>query len=444
MNEGGIDEVMQAEWNRRAREDANYYVAFGRRDQDEDEFFATASEMATSFVNELKRLSAGVRPRARRALEIGCGPGRLMRPLSKYFGEIHGVDVSDEMVRLARERLHGIRHAHAHHAPDSDLSAFADESFDFIYSYAVFQHIPSREVVLRYLRETRRVLKVGGIARFQLNGLPESGSQYDTWSGVRISAAEVAAFARDNDFQLLALEGLATQYLWTTWRKRPEGWIQALQAGGSPHSPNVKIRRVTNAFSSEPLAPAGGRFSSIAIWVENLPDDCDLNFLSVLVGGEPGFVTYLGAPELDGLRQVNVLLPEGLSTGLLPVTIKWCGKEICPPGTLRVVPPSPPVPRVVSVTDGVNLLSGSTITSGCIKAVIEELARPDELTAQLAGRPMGDTETFCTDPRLPKWEVNFRVPEDVQSGACELELSLSRRKFPPVTLQIVALGPRYV
>ena len=42
--------------------------------------------------------------RALRALEIGCGPGRLMKPLSRNFGEIHGVDVSDEMVRLARER----------------------------------------------------------------------------------------------------------------------------------------------------------------------------------------------------------------------------------------------------------------------------------------------------------------------------------------------------
>ena len=44
-----------------------------------------------------------------------------------------------------------------------DLAAFADESFDLVYSYAVFQHIPSRDVVMQYLREARRVLKPGGL-----------------------------------------------------------------------------------------------------------------------------------------------------------------------------------------------------------------------------------------------------------------------------------------
>ena len=52
---------------------------------------------------------------------------------------------------------------------------FPDETFDFVYSYAVFQHIPSREVVIQYLRETHRVMKTGGLARLQFNGLPQGG-----------------------------------------------------------------------------------------------------------------------------------------------------------------------------------------------------------------------------------------------------------------------------
>ncbi|MCW5977334.1 MAG: methyltransferase domain-containing protein [Bryobacteraceae bacterium] len=432
MIEGGVDDVMRAEWNRRAREDANYYVAFGRRDQDEGEFFETGSEMATSLIAELRRLPPGIGPRARRALEIGCGPGRLMRPLSRHVGEIHGVDVSDEMIRLARERLRDLPHAHVHHAPGSDLAAFADESFDFVYSYAVFQHIPSREVVLRYLRESRRVLKPGGIARFQLNGLPESGAQYDTWCGVRISAAEVAAFARDNDLQLLALEGLATQYLWTTWRKRAPG-------GPAPSDKGpVTIRRLTNAFSSEPVAPTRGRFASISLWVENLPPECDLNSLSVVVAGEPGFVSYIGPPEMDGLQQVNALLPEGLGTGLQPVNVLWRGEDLCPPATLRLVPPGPPVPRVVSVSDGVDLLSGTTIGSGCVKVVLEEVAHPEDLRAAVEGQALGAKEVFCTDPRLPKYEVNFRIPENLAAGPARLELAIGRRSFPAVDLEVRA------
>ena len=157
MSEGNVNDRMRDDWNERAREDANYYVAFGRRDQDTGEFFETGSEMVKSFEDEMLRLAPG-NPKARRALEIGCGPGRLMKPLSRRFGEIHGVDVSDEMVALARKNLEDVPHAHPHHSPASNLAAFADDSFDLVYSYAVFQHIPDREVVMGYFRETRRVL----------------------------------------------------------------------------------------------------------------------------------------------------------------------------------------------------------------------------------------------------------------------------------------------
>ena len=47
---------MRAEWNERAREDAHYFVAFGRREQDDDEFFATATDVVRELEAELKRL----------------------------------------------------------------------------------------------------------------------------------------------------------------------------------------------------------------------------------------------------------------------------------------------------------------------------------------------------------------------------------------------------
>ncbi|MGH9666724.1 MAG: class I SAM-dependent methyltransferase, partial [Bryobacteraceae bacterium] len=206
---------MREDWNRRAREDASYYVAFGRRDQDDEEFFETAKEVVASVEWELRRLPRNANRRAWRALEIGCGPGRLLRPLSGIFGEIHGVDVSDEMTRLARAKLIGIPHAHVHCGDGASLAAFADESFDMVYSYAVFQHIPSRDVVLQYLREAQRVLKTGGLLRAQFNGLPQSVGQYDTWSGVRFTREELMEFTRESGFQVLAMEGAGTQYMWT-------------------------------------------------------------------------------------------------------------------------------------------------------------------------------------------------------------------------------------
>src|SRR5580658_4328737 len=107
---------MRADWNARADEDANYYVAFGRREQGEEEFLSTAADVVRDLESQLPRLCGKTA-----ALEIGCGPGRLMRPMSRHFGEIHGVDVSDEMVGMARELLRNTPNAHAYRGSGSGL-----------------------------------------------------------------------------------------------------------------------------------------------------------------------------------------------------------------------------------------------------------------------------------------------------------------------------------
>src|SRR5712691_11132287 len=206
MADPDVSARMRRDWNARAREDAGYYVAFGRRDQDDAGFFATGAEVIKGLEWELRRVPAAQRANWR-ALEIGCGPGRLMRPMSAHFAEIHGVDVSDEMIALAREKLRGISHAHVHATDGASLAVFADDWFDFVYSYAVFQHVPTREVVSEYFREIRRVLKPGGYARLQINGLARGAdTKFDTWSGARFSSSEILEFTQQNDFQVLAVE----------------------------------------------------------------------------------------------------------------------------------------------------------------------------------------------------------------------------------------------
>src|SRR5438270_2116975 len=260
MEDSTVLDRMRADWNQRASEDAYYYVAFGRREQDDEEFFSTAADVVKGFEWDLKR----VRGRDA-ALEIGCGPGRLMRPLAKHFREIHGVDVSDEMVRLARERLRDTPNAFPHHGTGADLAMFADEKFDFVYSFAVFQHIPSRDVVFNYLREARRVLKPEGVLRCQLNGLPPHAKQYDTWSGVRITPEEIATFAREQNFQLLVLEQIWTQYMWITCRKRAT--TPLVYARGST---NATIRNISNALTGEGVAPSSGSLAALSLWVHDL------------------------------------------------------------------------------------------------------------------------------------------------------------------------------
>ena len=409
-----VQEQMRDDWNRRAREDAHYYVAFGRRDQEDSEFLESAADVIRDLEGELKRLT-----HTRRALEIGCGPGRLMLPMSRHFGEIHGVDISDEMIAQARVKLNSVPHAHLHHASGSDLALFPPDHFDFVYSYAVFQHIPSAQVVFSYLREVVRVLAPGGVARLQINGLPQSARMYTTWDGVRISAAEVHTFTKDRGIELLSLTGIDTQYLWTTWRKPPA----------------CRIRSIVSAFSGENAVPPASMLSCVAIWIENLPPGCELNSLAAFIDGIPGRGSYIG--QSYGLSQFNVFLPEGIRTGLLPVRIEWHGRSLCPDGFVRVIPAGPVVPKLISVCDGVDLISYQRIYSGTVKVTIEEVHSIADLAIAIDGTPPAHLEVFQTDPLSQRYEVNFHLPPETGAGGHVLDIRLGNRMLATMGIEVI-------
>jgi hypothetical protein len=238
---------------------------------------------------------------------------------------------------------------------------------------------------------------------------------------VRISAAEVRSFAREQRLQVLALEGARTQYMWVTMRK-PDTLHPP--AGGARQP---MIRRITNAESSEPVVPARGRFAAVSLWVENLPEDADLNTLELLTEDTPATITYIGPAEWDGLRQVNAILGRVGRTGVLPVFLRHLQEPLCPATSVRVVPAPPPIPAVISVADGVDLLSGLRIVSGTVKVIVEEVLNADEFTATVSGRPVTNVDVFCSDPLPPRHEINFDLPSDLPSGPHLLEMRCERR-----------------
>ncbi len=70
----------------------------------------------------------------RKALDFGCGVGRLTHAMTAVAEEVIGVDIAPAMLARARERGEaGVRF-------QTDLP---DEAFDWIHSYIVFQHIPA-------------------------------------------------------------------------------------------------------------------------------------------------------------------------------------------------------------------------------------------------------------------------------------------------------------
>jgi SAM-dependent methyltransferase len=132
------------------------------------------SEFFETGVGEIRQLmeyieSVGVAIPRNKALDFGCGAGRLSQALAGYFAEVHGVDVAPSMIDLAR-RYNRCGDKCTYHLNDcSSLALFGDDTFDLVYSNITLQHIDPVNAK-KYIREFVRVLAPGGLLVFQLPG----------------------------------------------------------------------------------------------------------------------------------------------------------------------------------------------------------------------------------------------------------------------------------
>jgi len=424
---------MREDWNRRAREDANYYVAFAREKQDDEEFLATAKAIVPTFEAEFARLPPAPKT-GRRALEIGCGPGRLMIPMSEHFGEIHGVDISDEMAARARKNLAGIAHAHVHVNSGTDLGMFQDGYFDFVYSFVVFQHIPDKEVVLSYIRESQRVLKPGGILACQLRGASPLAVELkgcsETWTGCWFSAAEIVSFASTQRFPLVALSGIETQYTLTVFRK---GTDRAAET----RPERIVLKGVTAASSGEPRIPARGPQAAVSLWIDGFPEDASLADFPVYFGDRLLNPCYISPVSESGGCQLNARLPEGTQPGSLPVRLSYRGDPLADSFDIEVVPAAPRDPKVLLVTDRLDLLARNRIENDGIKVTIEDVENAEDVSFDVGGRRAQSVLAYCTDPITSTYVFSFPVPRGTKKGPNSLRVRVGPRELEAVEIAIV-------
>lgn len=133
------------------------------------EFFESGQKEIQDILLHIKSL--GYSLRLGRAMDFGCGVGRLTLALGDQFQFVDGIDISQSMVQLARKyNRHGAK-CIFHHNLSEDLSIFQSDQYDFIVSLLVLQHLrPS--FCRAYLREMIRVLTKGGVFVFQLTSRP--------------------------------------------------------------------------------------------------------------------------------------------------------------------------------------------------------------------------------------------------------------------------------
>ena len=108
-------------------------------------------------------------------LEIGCGYGQWMVPLSKMVAAVAGIDIHQILADKAVEKFREHECSNCQFVlSDGKTIPFLDESFTLVYSISVFQHIP-RACVRGYFKEAARVLAPIGRALFQFRYADNDG-----------------------------------------------------------------------------------------------------------------------------------------------------------------------------------------------------------------------------------------------------------------------------
>lgn len=155
----------QRDWEEMARVDPLWAILSRPekrfRNWDLEEFLTTGEEEIRDLMESTRQ--TGLPRQHRRAIDFGCGVGRLTRALRNYFPECHGVDISASMLGMARELTPECTFRQA-----GDLKSFPDGYADFVYSSIVLQHQPDRKHALDLIADMVRVLVPGGLLVFQM------------------------------------------------------------------------------------------------------------------------------------------------------------------------------------------------------------------------------------------------------------------------------------
>ena len=167
-----------------------------------------------------------------------------------------------------------------------------------------FNTSPAATWCSAYLREARRVMKTGGLARIAVQRPATSPALRSRYLGRRALLLQRTPGIRIGARFPGAGTGRRRHAIYVDHLAQTAARLGSGQETREVQT-EVRIRRITNANSSEPVAPCRGRFASISIWVENLPPEAGLHHLQVTVGSSLGSVCDISPPDHAGLQQVN-------------------------------------------------------------------------------------------------------------------------------------------
>jgi SAM-dependent methyltransferase len=125
-----------------------------------EEFLATGERDADRTLGTAR--AHGLPRKFARALDFGCGVGRVTLALARRFDEVVGIDISPTMIARARAIAAGTPNCRFVVGGEGELRALPSGHFDFVLSLLVLQHLPTPDEVERAVTELMRALVPGG------------------------------------------------------------------------------------------------------------------------------------------------------------------------------------------------------------------------------------------------------------------------------------------
>jgi len=219
-----VDIRMKKEWNARTKLDPLFVIAIDHS-ENEDDFWNSGVVECKEILDmdglRFSKITKNNESSKMKILEIGCGIGRILLPMSKIFGEAVGVDISSEMVQLSQKYIENITNCKILENNGIDLLLFPDNHFDFCYSFIVFQHIPEKKIVEQYIKEVSRILKPDCLFRFQVRGtISTKPKEITTWDGVQFNSDEIHKIAEKNNFEIIEESDYNQEYYWLTFQSK--------------------------------------------------------------------------------------------------------------------------------------------------------------------------------------------------------------------------------
>ena len=219
-----VDIKMKKEWNERTKMNPLFVIATDHSETEEDFWNSGIDECNDILGINTERYQKIIENKdtsSMNVLEIGCGIGRILIPMRKIFGNVTGIDISSEMVQLGQKYVSDIPNCSIVENNGTDLAEFSDNSFDFCYSFIVFQHIPEKKIVENYIKEVSRILKPSCLFRFQVRGtISTKPNEITTWDGVQFTSDEIHEIAKENNFEIIEEGNDGEEYYWLTFKSK--------------------------------------------------------------------------------------------------------------------------------------------------------------------------------------------------------------------------------